>query len=107
MNLIYIYILFGGQGLRTLVILVLCECIWNAPAFSLVLPVFDDTGSWVFLCVGWSIPLLPWITDSHFLPGNRVAELKLTTFSSVLHSVSPLLLSPSRIVLPSVFTLSL
>ena len=27
------------------VILVLCECIWNAPAVSLVHPAFDDIGS--------------------------------------------------------------
>ena len=37
--------LLGGQGARTRVILVLRECIWNAPAVSLVLPAFDDTGS--------------------------------------------------------------
>ena len=34
--------LLGGQGARACVILVLSECIWNAPA---VLPTFDDTGS--------------------------------------------------------------
>ena len=34
-----------GQGARTLIILVLRECIRNAPAVSLVLPAFDDTGS--------------------------------------------------------------
>ena len=35
--------IFGMSRAR--VILVLRECIWNAPAVSLVLPVFDDTGS--------------------------------------------------------------
>ena len=35
----------GGQGACTRVILALRECIWNVPAVSLVLPVFDDTGS--------------------------------------------------------------
>ena len=35
----------GGSGARARVILVLRECIWNAPAMSLVLPAFDDTGS--------------------------------------------------------------
>ena len=35
----------GGPGLRDLLILVLRECTWNAPAFSLVLPAFDDNGS--------------------------------------------------------------
>ena len=50
---IYIYIwgggvwvqLLGGQGAYAHVILVLCECIWNAPVVLLVLPAFDDTGS--------------------------------------------------------------
>ena len=35
----------GGQGARTRVILVLRECVWNAPAVLVVLPAFDDTGS--------------------------------------------------------------
>ena len=35
---------WGGQGTRTRAILVLRECIWNAPAVSLVHPPFDDTG---------------------------------------------------------------
>ena len=35
----------GSQGAHTHVILVLHECIWNAPAVLLVLPAFDDTGS--------------------------------------------------------------
>ena len=34
-----------GQGGRARFILVLRECIWNAPAVSLVLPTSDDTGS--------------------------------------------------------------
>ena len=34
----------GSEGSRR-VILVLRECIWNAPAISLVLPTFDVTGS--------------------------------------------------------------
>ena len=51
---IYIYIygvkgvwiqLLGGQGTHACVILVLWECIWNAPVVLLVLPAFDDTGS--------------------------------------------------------------
>ena len=49
----YIYIwgggawvpLLEGQGARARVILVLRERIWNAPAVSLVLKAFDDTGS--------------------------------------------------------------
>ena len=49
---IYIYIgwgslgsIVGGQAARTRVILILRECVWNAPAVLLVLPAFDDTGS--------------------------------------------------------------
>ena len=37
--------LLEGQGPRARVILVLRERIWNAPAVSLVLPAFNDTGS--------------------------------------------------------------
>ena len=33
------------QGLRARIILVLCECIWNSPTISLVLPAFEVTGS--------------------------------------------------------------
>ena len=60
---IYIYIYREGEsgfncwgyGSRAYVVLALCECIWNAPAISFVLSIFDDTGSapgclppWVF-----------------------------------------------------------
>ena len=52
-------------------------CVWNAPAVSLALSAFDDTGSLVLLRVRWSIPLvLPWVTASHFLTGNGEAVLK-------------------------------
>ena len=37
--------LLGGQGARTRVFLVIRECIWNAPAISLVLSAFDDISS--------------------------------------------------------------
>ena len=44
---------------------------------------------WV-LHIGGSIPLVPpWVTASHFLAGNREAELKPTAFSS-LPSISVL-----------------
>ena len=33
------------EGSRARAILVLRECIWNAPVISLVLPAFDDTES--------------------------------------------------------------
>ena len=35
----------GGQAVRASVIIVLRECIWNAPAVSFVLQAFDDIGS--------------------------------------------------------------
>ena len=41
--------LLGSQGSRNRVIFVLSECIWNAPAVSLVLPSFDGTSSLGFL----------------------------------------------------------
>ena len=37
--------IFGGLGARARVILVLRECLWNAPTVSLVFPAFEDTGS--------------------------------------------------------------
>ena len=37
--------LLRGKGALVRVILILRECIWNAPAASLVLPGFDDTRS--------------------------------------------------------------
>ena len=59
------------------------EYIWNAPMVSLVLPTSDDTGSWgsptrqAVYSPGPMFP--PW-----FLVGNREAELRPTTFSSLL-----------------------
>ena len=91
--------LLGGQGACARVILFFCECIWNAVAVSLVTPAFDGTVSWVLLRVGWSIPLVPpWVTASRFLAGNREAELKPTTFSSLLlfHVFQSFLLTPQR-----------
>ena len=71
--------LLGFQGARARVIHVLHE------AVSLLLPAFDDTGSLGYLFAGWSIPLVPpWVSTSCFHPGNRVAELRPTTFSSLL-----------------------
>ena len=37
--------LLGSQETCARFILVLRECIWNAPAVTLILPSFDDTGS--------------------------------------------------------------
>ena len=77
-----------GQGARALVILALREFIWDAPEVSLVLPVFDDTGSLsspprrVVYPPGQIVP--PWVTAPRFLAGNREAELKPTPFSSLL-----------------------
>ena len=50
--------LLGGQGIRSDVILVLCECFWNPLEVSLFLPAFDDIDSlssppcWVFYLPG-------------------------------------------------------
>ena len=80
--------LLGCQGSRARVVLVLRQCIWNAPAVSLVPPAFDNTGSLgspprqVVYPPGFMVP--PWVTASRFLAGNTEAELKLTTFSSLL-----------------------
>ena len=65
-----------GSGSRALVTHVLRECIRNAPAFSLFLPAFDDTG---FL----GSPQHR-LAASCFLAGNREAELKPTTCFSLL-----------------------
>ena len=75
----------GRQDDRARVILVLHECIWDAPTVSLVLPAFDDTGSLGFPPCWVSYPLVPhWVTASRFLAGNREAEIKPTTLSSLL-----------------------
>ena len=77
-----------GQGARTRVILVVRACIWNGPVFSLALRAFDNTGSLgsllrqVVHLPGSVVP--PGVTASRFLTVNREAELKYTTFSSLL-----------------------
>ena len=80
--------LLGGQGARALVILVLRECIWNASKVSLVLLVFDVTGSLgspLRQVVYPPISMVPpWVTASRLLAENRETELKPTTFSSLL-----------------------
>ena len=76
------------MGARARVILVLCECIWNAPAVSLVLPTFDGTGSLdsplrkVVYSPGSMV--LAWVTATSFLAGNMEAKLKHNSFSSPL-----------------------
>ena len=73
---------------RARVVLVLRESIWNTPRVSLVSSAFSDTGSLgstprqVVYPPASMVP--PWVTASIFLPGNREAELKPTTFSSLL-----------------------
>ena len=66
--------LFEVQGARARVILVLRECLWNAPAVSLVLPTFDDTdplGSPPLQAVFPPVSTVPpWVTASRFLAGN-------------------------------------
>ena len=90
-----------GSGKHPRVILVLPECIWNMSTVSLVLPAFDNThslGSPPHQVVYPPDSMVsPWVTASHFIVGNREAELKPTTFSSLLlfcFPIFPLLLSP-------------
>ena len=76
--------LLGGQEAHANVILVLCTCIWNAPAFLLILSAFDDTGSLGYhprrMVYRPSVSNL--VTTFRFSSGNRDTELKPTTFSS-------------------------
>ena len=75
----------GSPGARALVILVLRECIWNAPVVSLFLPAFEDTGFLGSPPSRMVYPLVPpRVTASRFLAGNGEAELKRVTFSSLL-----------------------
>ena len=52
--------LLGSQVARARVFLVLSECIWNAPAVSLVHPAFDDAGSLGSPPRQGSVPLVQW-----------------------------------------------
>ena len=74
----------GGVGRHALVILVSYECIRYVSAVSLVLPNFGDTDY-----LGYPphrvVSIL--VTTSRFLAGNKEAELKPTTFSSLLLSM--------------------
>ena len=45
----------GSQGARARLVLNLRECIWDAPAVSLVLPVFEDVSSGGILQARWAI----------------------------------------------------
>ena len=75
------------RGAHARVILVLGECIWNEPAVSLVFPAFDDSGTLGSPPRQVVYPLVAlWVTASCFLTVNREAELKPTTFSSLLLS---------------------
>ena len=77
-----------GQGAHDCVILVVRKYIWNAPTVSLFLEALDDIGSLgspprqVVYTPGSVVP--PWVTISRFLARNREAELKFTTYSSLL-----------------------
>ena len=68
------------------VILVLRECIGNAPAVSLFLRAFDDTGSQGYppRRVVYRPVVSTLGTASRFLAGNREVEFKPTILSSLL-----------------------
>ena len=76
---------FWGVREPALVLFLFYECIWNAPAASLVLQTFADTGS-----LGpppRQVLYHPGYTLANFLSfpcGKREVELKLTNFSSLL-----------------------
>ena len=76
----------GTQGALDRVILVLRECIRNAPAVLLVLPDFWRCQLPGFSSVSGDLSpwFTPWVTASCFLAGNMEADQKLTTFSSLL-----------------------
>ena len=77
-----------GRGSRVRAILVLLEYIWKASAVSLVFPAFDEIGSLGSPSRQVLYPLVPaWVTAFHFLAGNREAELKPTTLSSIYFSM--------------------
>ena len=79
-------LIFRGQEARACVIFVSCERIWNVPAVSLVFPTFDDTGSpGCPRCrVVYHPSVSTLVTPSRILVVNRKAELKPTTFFSLL-----------------------
>ena len=107
----YIYIwggevwvhLLEGQGSRARAILVLRECIWKAPAVSLVPSARNDISSLgspprqVDKSPGSMVP--PWVTVSCFLARNRETKLKPTTFSSLLYLLLPLFPSSPLLLL--------
>ena len=67
------------MGVHARVILVSHDCVWYESAVSLVLPTFDDTGS-----LGSPPRRVVYPHASRLLAENREAELKSTTFSSLL-----------------------
>ena len=75
----------GSEVAHVHVNLDLRECIWNMLQSRLSSQPFMVLPPWVFLHVGWSIPLVPpFVTASSLLAWNREAELKPTTFASLL-----------------------
>ena len=88
----------GGRGFRGRVILVVRECIWDALGVLLFLPTFDGTGSLKYP-LRWVVypPMGSTLRPaSRFLVGNREAELKPTSFSSLrLFSVILFLFFPT------------
>ena len=92
--------LLGSQGFCGRVILVLRECIRNTSAVSIFLSAFGDTGSLGSPPSQVVYPpdymVTPWVTAYRFLAGNKEAELKPSTFPSLLlFRVFPLFSSPN------------
>ena len=71
--------MLDGMSACARVFLVLRECILNVPAVSHLLPTFNYTGSLGSpprqVVYSSSYMVLPWVTASRFLQGNREVEL--------------------------------
>ena len=76
----------GGQGARDRVVLVVCGYIWNALVVLLRLLTFDGTGflGYPLRRVVYRQSVSTLVAASHSLAGNREADLKPSTFSSLL-----------------------
>ena len=71
---VWVHLLEGKVACAYIILVLLCSRLSSLP---LMIP-----PPWVLLRVRWSVPLVPpEVTASHFLAGNREAELKPTTFS--------------------------
>ena len=84
----HVSIVGGVRGPAFMLFLFYVNVSWMWPGSCLSSQPLTIQGSWVILCIWWSIPMVPsLVAASHFLPGNMEAQLKPTTFSSLPLSV--------------------